>query len=211
MGIFAFNYTYLYDLYIHIRAFTKEEMNMQSQSKGRNVKLMALILTSLMIAFTFVIGSFIRVPTLNGMAQPADCIVLLSAVLLGKKKGFLVGAFGMGLIDLASGYAYWAPFSFVIQGLMGLGAAAVLDAFDKRNFKIYLLSFIVGGAISAIGYFIANAIVGRLIVGATTSFWASILYAAAHFPGDISEIILGIIIALPLSPVVNRLKHQFLD
>ena len=59
---------------------------MQSQFKGRNVKLMALILTSLMIAFTFVIGSFIKVPTLNGMAQPADCIVLLSAVLLGKEK-----------------------------------------------------------------------------------------------------------------------------
>ncbi|MFR5264866.1 ECF transporter S component [Clostridium sp.] len=184
---------------------------MQSQFKGRNVKLMALILTSLMIAFTFVIGSFIKVPTLNGMAQPADCIVLLSAVLLGKKKGFLVGAFGMGLIDLASGYAYWAPFSFVIQGLMALGTAAVLDAFhDKRNFKIYLLSFVVGGAISAIGYFIANAIVGRLIVGATTSFWASIVYAALHFPGDVSEIILGIIIALPLSPITNKLKHQFL-
>lgn len=183
---------------------------MQSKSKGRDLKLIGLILTGLMIAFTFIVGSFIRIPTLNGMAQPADCIVLLSAVLLGKKKGFLAGSCGMALIDLASGYAYWAPFSFIIQGLMALAAAFVLSAFEKRTFKVYLLSFIIGGAVSAGGYFIANAVVGRLIVGATTSVWASIIYAAAHFPGDVTEIIIGIVIALPLAPIVNKARHQLL-
>ncbi|MGL5617329.1 MAG: ECF transporter S component [Sarcina sp.] len=183
---------------------------MQSKSQGRNKALTALVLTALMIALTFVVGSFIKIPTLNGMMQPADGVVLLAALLLGKKKGFLVGAIGMALIDLASGYLYWAPFSFVIQGLMALTAAIIIDLFNKRNYKAYLTAFIAGGIVSAIGYFIANAIVGRLIVGTTKNFYTTIVYALAHVPGDVLQIIFGIVIALILAPVVNKARKQLL-
>lgn len=183
---------------------------MQNKAQGRNKSLMYLILTALMIALTAIVGTFIRVPTLNGMMQPADCIVLLSAVLLGKKYGFIAGAFGMALIDLLSGYVYWAPFSFIIQGLMALVAAIIIDLFTKKTLKTYITAFIIGGIVSAIGYFIANALVALLITGSTTTIWGAVLYAIAHFPGDVAQIIWGIVIATILAPMVNKARKQLL-
>lgn len=177
--------------------------------KQRNNKVLLMILTALMIALTFVAGSVIKIPTLNGFMQPGDCMILLGAVLLGKKRGALSAAIGMALIDATSGYLVWAPFSFVIQGAMGLVAGILLEKFEKKSYKVYLLSFIVAGFVSLGGYFIGNAIMGGVIMGAVHGFLPSIIYAVAHVPGDSSEIILGIIIALILAPVVNKARIKF--
>lgn len=179
------------------------------EQRARNNKVLIMILTALMIALTFVAGSVIKIPTLNGFMQPGDCMILLGAVLLGKKRGALSAAIGMGLIDATSGYLIWAPFSFVIQGAMGFVAGYLFERFKVKNYKAYLISFIVAGFVSLGGYFIANAIMGGIIMGAVHGFLPSVLYAVAHVPGDSSEIIFGIIIALILAPIVNKAKVKF--
>lgn len=179
------------------------------EQRARNNSVLLMILTALMIALTFVAGSVIKIPTLNGFMQPGDCMILLSAVLLGKKRGALAAGIGMGLIDATSGYLIWAPFSFVIQGAMGYVAGAIIERATKKSYKTYIISFVVAGFVSLGGYFIGNAIMGGVIMGAVHGFIPTILYAVAHVPGDSSEIILGVIIALILAPIVNKARITF--
>ena len=50
---------------------------------------------------------------------------LLQRLLLGSKKATAASAIGMCLFDLLSPYAIWAPFTFVIKGIMGFIAATI--------------------------------------------------------------------------------------
>lgn len=169
-------------------------------------KIKILIMTGLMIAVVFVSGSIIKIPTLNGFMQPGDCMVLLSGVLLGRKYGTAAGAIGMALVDIFGGYLIWAPFTFVIKGLMAFSVAVIIERFKNKTFKVYFVAFIIAGIIDLVGYFIANAIMGGVILGASNGFVGSIAYAAMHLPGDTAQVILGIVIALPLAKFINSAK-----
>ncbi|GAA0069708.1 ECF transporter S component [Clostridium sardiniense] len=181
---------------------------MQNVHSGEDSRIKMLVLTGLMIALVFISGSIIRIPTLNGFMQPGDCMVLLSAVLLGKKYGTAAGAIGMALVDILGGYIIWAPFTFIIKGLMVLTVAILIERAKKKNFNTYLVAFIVAGLVDIIGYFICNAIMGGLIMGASNGFVGSIIYATMHIPGDAAQVVLGIVIALPLAKVVNKAKER---
>lgn len=181
---------------------------MQNVHSGEDSRIRMLVLTGLMIALVFIAGSIIKIPTLNGFMQPGDCMVLLSAVLLGKKYGTAAGAIGMALVDLLGGYIIWVPFTFVIKGFMALTAAILIERSKKKNFNTYLVAFIVAGVVDLIGYFIGNAIMGGLIMGASNGFVGSIIYAAMHVPGDAAQVVLGIVIALPLAKVVYKAKER---
>lgn len=172
-----------------------------------HTKTMRIILTALMIAIIFVVASFIKIPTMNGFIQFGTCMVFVSGVLLGNRNGFLAAGIGMGLVDLAAGYVYWAPFSFVIQGLTALTVAIIVS--KKRSMGIYIIAFIAGSIVNLAGYFIANALVGGLITGASVGFIGSIIYAMQHFVGDLTGIIPSFIIAIPLAPIANNARRRF--
>ena len=181
------------------------------ERSSEHKKIVSLIFTALMIALIFIAGSIVRIPTLHGFIQPGDCMVLAGAVLLGKKKGFIAAAIGMALVDVAAGYVIWAPFTFIIKGLMALTVASILEKVEKKSIKKYIGAFIVGAIVNLIGYFIGNAIMGGIITGASVGFVGSILYAASHFVGDLSEVVVGIIIAIPLVPIAQKARIKFLS
>ena len=59
-----------------------------------------LVLMGLMIALVWLAGSVIRIPSVGGFVHVGDCMVFLSVVVLGKKKGAVVSALGMrALVD----------------------------------------------------------------------------------------------------------------
>lgn len=177
-------------------------------SNKESISIKNLTVTGLMIAFTFVAGSIIKIPTLNGMIQLGDCMVLLSGVLLGKRYGTVAGALGMALVDICAGYVLWAPFTFVIKGLMAFAVAAIVEKVKEPSHKTFLIAFSIGGVINIVGYFISNAIMGGVIVGASNGFIGSLIYALAHMPGDIFQTVAGIIIALLLVNVVYKIKER---
>ncbi len=180
---------------------------MEEGTKNNNIKVM--ILTALMIAITFIAGSVIKIPTLNGFIQPGDCMVLLGAVLLGKKRGALSGAIGMAFVDITAGYLIWAPFTFIIKGAMAYFTGVVLDRIKEKTYKGYLIAFIIGGVINIIGYFIGNIIIGGIIIGTVSGFIPSIIYAVSLILGDSLQSIVGIIIALILAPIAYKAKERF--
>ncbi len=88
----------------------------------------------------------------GGYFNFGDCFVIASGVVLGPYFGFLAAAIGSGLADIISGYAIYAPATFLIKGLMAL----VVGFICLKNRKMFnvLLSGILAEVIMIAGYFI---------------------------------------------------------
>ena len=121
-----------------------------------NTKRLALIaiFSSLIMVSTF----FINIPltiTGGGLFHLGNIFIFLIALTLGNKYS-LSGAIGLTLFDLVSGYAIWAPVTFIARFLMALLVAKI--GFRKKNY-VTIISAQAAGAILAIAlYYIYEAI-----------------------------------------------------
>lgn len=101
----------------------------------RHAKLQKVVLAALFAALTYVATNLIHIPTpgTNGYVNLGDCMVLLGAFLLGPVYGAAAGGIGSMLADLLLGYMSYAPFTLLIKGLMGLTAALLFRAAEKKT------------------------------------------------------------------------------
>ena len=103
----------------------KQEVSFMAATQIRHIVLAALF-TALTTAATLVI----QIPSPgNGYVNLGDCMVLLSAWVLGPVGGATAGGLGSMLADLMTGYAYYAPGTLVIKGAMALTAGLIFHAF----------------------------------------------------------------------------------
>jgi undecaprenyl-diphosphatase UppP len=74
-------------------------------------------------------------------------MLFTAAIVFGPRKGAVSGAFGMALFDALSEYAAWAPFTFVVRGIMGyiIGKTANMNNKSGRNWAYNLLGIFLGG------------------------------------------------------------------
>ena len=114
-------------------------------------------------------------------------------------------AFGSVLADLLGGYALFAPFTLVIKGVEGL----VVGLLTRPGFRMQvplsradvasaMLAICAGGALMVTGYFIAEAYVLRLGIGA----------AATEVPGNVFQVVGGLILAMPVSLALRRVRRE---
>lgn len=130
-----------------------------------------LVITAIFIALTYVFTAFVnvRLPiTANGgLIHLGNIPLFIGAILFGKKTGFLAGGIGMGLFDLLSGWTLWAPFTFVVVGLMGFVIGLITE--KHRGFRWYLLAVLCACAIKIVGYYIAEVIIYHNWIAPVTS------------------------------------------
>ena len=117
----------------------------------------AVVAASMMAAMTCIATMIIKVPTpgTNGYVNVGDCVVLLSAWLLGNPYGALAAGIGSALADILSGYAVYAPGTAVIKALMALTGALIISRASRTHtpgFLTYILSSIVAEAVMVFGY-----------------------------------------------------------
>ena len=120
--------------------------------KKYSIKLITItaLFTSLICLITYYPKIFI----LGGYIHVGDSIILFAASVLGPVPGAFAGAVGSSLADLFAGFTFYAPFTFVIKGLLGLFIGAMAKKASKRP---YVYAGI--GAIWVVcGYFIADCI-----------------------------------------------------
>lgn len=158
-----------------------------------------IVLTSLGIAIIFVSTMFIKIPNaIDGYFNLGDGFIFLFAMILPPVPAFLAGALGSALADLAGGYAYYFMATFIIKGLEAL---IVSKCVQKYGPSIQLQSSIVAGMWMVFGYFLFK--------------WylkGSVLIAIAGIPGNIIQMISGVIIAYTAYPIVVRsIKHRFVS
>ena len=158
-----------------------------------------LVETALLTTLVFVATAFIniRLPILSsgGLVHLGNVILFAAAILFGKKKGAIAGAVGMAIFDLSSGWALWAPFTFIVRGIMGyiVGAIAYSNNKNGDSFLFNVLAVIASGIWMIIGYYITEVIL-----------YGNLLTPIASIPGNITQLAVGLVHGLPLAKILKR-------
>ena len=143
----------------------------------------------MLAALTCVATMVIKIPSpLNGYINLGDCIVLLSGWLLSPVYGFFAAGLGSALADLFSGYAAYAPATFLIKGLMALIACGGVKLFQKRVDKQFsrIISGVTAELFMIAGYW--------LFEGFLYGFISSAMNIPANGLQGLAGLILGILL-----------------
>jgi uncharacterized membrane protein len=161
-------------------------------------KTRAIVINALFIALTLVATMFIniRLPIMGngGLIHLGNVPLFIAAFVYGKKTGALAGAFGMGLFDILSGWALWAPFTFIIVGAMGFVAGLISEKVPGKRIFVNTLAVATAVIIKVVGYYFTEV----LLYGNWIQPFGSI-------PGNIMQVVIAGIIVVPL---VSRLKKR---
>ena len=157
-----------------------------------------VILAALLAAFTTVATMIIKFPTPTlGYIHLGDGLVLLCGVLLGPGLGAAAAGIGSMLADLFSGYAHYAPGTFLIKLCMAVAAALIFRFLRNRPASKLLLaqgaSGLVAEAVMVAGYF-----------GYSCLWLGKGLAAAASIPGNVVQGALGLVTATAIYVLLNR-------
>jgi len=140
----------------------------------------------------------IQIPMpLRGYVNLGDGFVLLAGWLLGPAYGFYAAGIGAVLADLLTGYAHYAPATFLIKGAVAIIAAAVYasvaKALPKHPHAARLISAGAGEAFMVVGYFLYTS----LLLGKG-------LAAAVMIPGDALQGLVAVVAAVLLIEAFDK-------
>lgn len=147
---------------------------------------------AIMAALVFIATFLIKIPSLNGYTHIGDSMVIISALILGKKKGALAAGLGAALCDLLSGYMQYIIPTFLIKAIMVLIIATIAENLINKTKFAWILGSIIGCAFQVVGY----CLVETILYGFAG--------ALASVPANIIQSIVGIALALALSTVLEK-------
>ena len=156
-----------------------------------------IVLSSLFAALTCVATMIIKIPSpLNGYLNLGDGIVLLSGWLFSPLYGFMAAAIGSGLADLLSGYAVYAPATFLIKGLMALVAYFTYKAFGEKLHDIpsRLMGGLLAETVMVGGYFVFEG------------FLYGFIPSAVNIPANAIQGVAGIVLGTVLIKFFEKSK-----
>jgi uncharacterized membrane protein len=176
-----------------------KEQNIQKeviQREANSTAIQNMAITAVFIALTFVITTYINVripfiPANGGLVHLGNVPVFLAAAVFGKKTGALTGAIGLGLFDLLNGWVTWAPFTFLICGLIGYVYGWITE--KNRSVLFQIIAVFAAVVIKVAGYYAAEGIL-----------YANWVAPALSIPGNIVQIVTAGIIAVPLTLAVGK-------
>ena len=167
--------------------FDSEDIDM----KENNFRLTLIsALTALTVVFTLIIR--VPVPATNGYVSLIDSAIVFSAIAFGPAPGFLSAAIGSALADVISGYAVWAPISFIVHGLEGLLIGLLCNTRGEIPLFKTAVAFIIALVIVPLGYFLFTGfflldfrtslveVPGNLVQAGVGSAIGTVLYKAVR-------------------------------
>lgn len=167
-------------------------------SPTETTKTKALVINALFIALTLVATMFINIklPIMGngGLIHLGNVPLFIAALVYGKKNGAIAGAFGMGFFDLISGWAAWAPFTFIIVGTMGFLAGLISEKVPGKRELVNTLAVVVALIIKVVGYYFVEVIL-----------YGNWIQPIGSIPGNVMQVVIAGIIVVPLA---GRLKKR---
>lgn len=149
-----------------------------------------------------VLTIFVRIPWGKGYINFGDTLIFLAASLLGPVGGMIAGAIGSSLADLFSGFATYAPFTFVVKGGEGF-LCGILYTYvfrKQRPMLRRLFSMLIAGAWMIIGYFLTDL----MLYG-----WEASLFNFVSGPIQAGASLVVALIVMPRVPVLfESVKHH---
>lgn len=168
-------------------------------AEGTAISVQSLVIMAVFVAMTFVVTTYInvRIPFLaanGGLVHLGNVPVFVAAAVFGKKEGAVTGAFGLGLFDLLNGWVAWAPFTFVICGLIGFTYGLITKGKSgTRGIGYQVAAVVAAVVIKVVGYYIAEVII-----------YGKLLAPVASIPGNIVQIVVAGIIAIPITVAIQK-------
>lgn len=150
---------------------------------------------ALVLAFTMFVNLRLPIAANGGLSHLGNVPLFLAAFAFGRRTGALCGALGMAAFDLISGWVPWAPFTFVIVGLMGYVVGLFAENWPK--FWAFAASTLIALAIKLTGYYVCE--------GVLYGNWIAPL---ASVPGNIVQIVVALVITWPLAMPMRRLLRH---
>lgn len=160
--------------------------------KSKNINTKDMTKIAIMAALIFATTYLIKVPSLNGYTHIGDSMVIVSALILGKKKGALSAGLGAALCDLLSGYMQYVIPTFLIKAIMVLIIGTIAEnLINKTNFA-WIIGAVIGCVFQVFGYCLVETVM------------YGFAGAIASVPGNIIQSIVGIVIAFVLATVLDK-------
>ena len=147
----------------------------------RNVKL--LVHLALLTALCTVATMAIPIPTLTGgYLNAGDIVVVLAGLLAGPICGGIVSGLGSALADLFTGYAIYAPGSFLVKGLAAV-VIGLLFSSAKRKRPPAAVAAVCGELIMTLGYFAYASLALGFGMGAAVEIPGNLMQGAVGVAG----------------------------
>lgn len=169
----------------------------------RREKTYTIVMTAMMTCLILLTTYTFKIPTpFQGYIHLGDAMIFLSVLAVGKKNGALAAAVGSSLADLLGGYAAFAPWTFLIKGLMALVMGLFISMMTKKQGKriklvgvplMEIVGMIFAGLVMVLGYAITDAVLAGNI-------WAGIL----SMPTNCGQFTAGVIIASVLAAALYK-------
>ncbi len=158
------------------------------------------LLTALVFVATFFIHIQLPIMASGGLVHLGNVMLFAIAIVFGKQKGAIAGAVGMALFDLSSGWAVWAPFTFIIRGVMGymIGSISWSNGREGNSFKINLFAVVLSAIWMIAGYYVSEVIL-----------YGNWVAPMASIPGNITQLVIGAVIGLPFAKILKRYSNHF--
>lgn len=158
-----------------------------------------LTITALFVALTYVFTAFInvRLPIAanGGLIHLGNVPLFICAVLFGKKSGAIAGGVGMGLFDLLSGWTAWAPFTFIVVGIMGYAVGSITEKHHGFGWNVF--AFAVAALIKVGGYYIAEVII-----------YGNWLAPVTSIPGNLVQVgVAAVLVLIIIEPLRKAVAH----
>lgn len=178
----------------------ESNQKVSSASVSNSTMIQKMVIAAVFIALTFVITTYINVripfiPANGGLVHLGNVPVFIAAVMFGKRIGAITGAVGLGLFDLLNGWVSWAPFTFLICGLIGYAYGLITQKHKTIFFQI--VAVLAAVLIKIAGYYIAEGII-----------YGNWIAPAASIPGNIVQIVVAGIIAVPLTVAIRKVMPR---
>ncbi len=137
---------------------------------------------AMMATITFIGIYAVKIPSLHGYSHLGDCMIFISVLLLGTRKGAMAGAIGAALSDMIGGYMQWIIPTFLIKYIMASVMGLFIDRLMPNVKWNWFIGSVVGGVVQIILYTLVK--VGIYGMG----------YAIGGVPGLTSQTITGIVL-----------------
>lgn len=178
--------------YISYKKSGSEENTMKEN------KVQFIAITAMAVALTYVFTAFVnvRLPIAanGGLIHLGNVPLFIMAILFGKKTGAIAGGVGMGLFDLLSGWTAWAPFTFIIVGIMGYVVGAMTEKHDQYGWKV--AAIFAAFVIKIVGYYIAEIIL-----------YGNFIAPISSVPGNVVQIaVAAVVVLIVIEPIEIAVK-----
>ncbi len=177
-----------------VKERNKQTVGLNESTVGINTKDLAIY--AVFIALTYVFTAFIniRLPFApnGGLIHLGNIPLFVAAIVFGWKAGMIAGGIGMAMFDLMGGWFSWAPFTFIIVGLMGFAVGKITEG--KNSYLRNTIAVVVAILIKIVGYYIAEIVLYGNFITPLTSI-----------PGNVIQVGVAGIVVLPLSVRLKKL------